>query len=413
MGGEWETVPLGELVVSHDSRRIPVKEADRKPGPYPYYGASGVVDFVDGFLFDGEYLLIAEDGENLRTRQTPVAFLATGKFWVNNHAHIVEGTERASTRYIHYALQVAEIAPFLTGAVMPKLTQGNLHQIPLPLPPRRTQDGIVALLGALDDKIELSSRMAETLEAMARALFKSWFIDFDPIRAKAEGRATGLPDDIASLFPDAFSNDALPANWEMATIGALFEISGGNTPSTKIEENWGGAHQWATPKDLSALSSPVLLRTERTLTDAGLAQSTSGLLPRGSLLLSSRAPIGYMAFATQPTAINQGFAGFKKRSVTIAYAWLWCMHNMTTIQANAGGSTFPEISKAVLRELPMLRPDARVLKAFSEVVDPFVDRIVALAHEAKGLADIRDTLLPKLISGELCIRDAESDIEAA
>ncbi|MFZ1269264.1 MAG: restriction endonuclease subunit S [Anaerolineae bacterium] len=179
MVGEWCERPLGELAENLDSLRIPVKEADRRTGPYPYYGASGIVDYVDSFLFDGEYLLIAEDGENLRTRNTPVAFLASGRFWVNNHAHIVRGNSEADTRFLMYALTGADISGYLTGSTMPKLTQGNMNRIPILTPPLSEQRAIAHILGTLDDKIELNRRMNETLEAMARALFKSWFVHFD------------------------------------------------------------------------------------------------------------------------------------------------------------------------------------------------------------------------------------------
>jgi type I restriction enzyme S subunit len=137
MGSEWSIRMLGELTENLDSRRKPVKEPDRISGPYPYYGASGVVDWVDGYLFDGEYLLIAEDGENLKSRQLPIAFMAQGKFWVNNHAHIVQGNSLAKTKFLCYALAATEITAFLTGAVMPKLTQSNLNRIPILTMPYR------------------------------------------------------------------------------------------------------------------------------------------------------------------------------------------------------------------------------------------------------------------------------------
>ena len=133
---DWPLIPLGELTENLDGRRVPVKEIDRKPGPYPYYGASGIVDRVDGYLFDGEYLLIGEDGENLRTRQTPIAFMATGKFWVNNHAHIVRGNHRTDTRFLSYVLSQTDISGYLTGSTMPKLTQGNLNRLAVIAPPR-------------------------------------------------------------------------------------------------------------------------------------------------------------------------------------------------------------------------------------------------------------------------------------
>ena len=173
MSSAWPLRSLGELTINHDGRRKPVKESERKPGKYPYYGASGVVDYVDGYLFEGRHLLIGEDGENLRTRQTPIAFLADGKFWVNSHAHIVTGNDKADTRYLLYALLNADINSYLTGAVMPKLTQGNLNRIQLPCPPRAIQEAIVSTLGALDDRIALLRETNATLEAIAQALFKS------------------------------------------------------------------------------------------------------------------------------------------------------------------------------------------------------------------------------------------------
>src|SRR3989338_2353786 len=209
MAGEWRERPLGELTENFDSARVPVKEADRRGGTYPYYGASGIVDHVDSYLFDGEYLLIAEDGENLRTRNTPVAFLARGKFWVNNHAHIVRGNSEADTRFLMYTLSTTDISGYLTGSTMPKLAQGNMNRIPLLTPLLDEQRAIAHILGTLDDKIELNRQMNETLEQMARALFKSWFVDFDPVRAKAEGRDSGLPKPLADLFTNSFVGSEL------------------------------------------------------------------------------------------------------------------------------------------------------------------------------------------------------------
>jgi len=227
MSSEWDIVELGELTVNLDARRKPVKEADRKPGSYPYYGASGIVDYVDSFLFEGEHLLIAEDGENLRTRQTPVAFLANGKFWVNNHAHIVIGNDRASTRYLHYALLGTDISAYLTGAVMPKLTQGNLNRIEIPCPPQDIQAQIVSILGSLDDRIALLRETNATLESIAQAMFKSWFIDFDPVKAKQQGlEPQGMDAATAALFPDAFQDSDLgpiPAGWEVRRIEQIAE----------------------------------------------------------------------------------------------------------------------------------------------------------------------------------------------
>ena len=177
------------------------------------------------------------------------------------------------------------------GATMPSLNTQLLSDVIVPHPTRPEQRAIAHILGTLDDKIELNRRMNETLEAMARALFKSWFVDFDPVRAKMEGRDPGLPKHIADLFPDRFGDSELgeiPEGWEVSTIGQEVDVVGGSTPSTKDPSFWNGAINWATPKDLSSLASPVLVETSRRISVKGLGKISSGLLPRGTVLLSSR-----------------------------------------------------------------------------------------------------------------------------
>ena len=215
-------------------------------------------------------------------------------------------------RFAYYFLQDTSTSPATTPAARSRRSIAiSFIRYRYDVPPLAEQRAIAHILGTLDDKIELNRRMNETLEAMARALFKSWFVDFDPVRAKAEGRDPGLPKPLADLFPDSFEDSELgeiPKGWEIKSIGDLADVVGGTTPSTKEPAFWeGGTHAWATPKDLSGLSVPVLLDTERRITDAGLSQIGSGLLPKGTVLLSSRAPIGYLAVAEIPVAINQGF----------------------------------------------------------------------------------------------------------
>jgi type I restriction enzyme, S subunit len=283
--------------------------------------------------------------------------------------------------------------------------------LPIVLPPPDEQRAIAHILGTLDDKIEVSRRMNETLEAMARALFKSWFVDFDPVRAKAEGRDPGLPTPLADLFPARLVDSELgeiPEGWAVKSIGDLAAVVGGSTPSTKEQSYWeGGAHAWATPKDLSALSVPVLLDTERRITDAGLSQIGSGLLPRGTVLLSSRAPIGYLAVAEIPVAINQGFIAMTPKAGTSnLFLLLWASVAHEEIVSRANGSTFLEISKANFRPIPVFTPSGQVMQAFERLARPLYERIVECARESRTLATLRDTLLPKLISGELRVGGA-------
>ena len=170
----WRTEPLGNRTINLDRRRIPVRSRDRKAGPYPYYGASGVVDHIDNYIFDGLHLLVAEDGENLRSRKTPIAFLVTGQFWVNNHAHIIVANDDNDTRYLAYALESADVSGYITGSTQPKLTQAALAAVPITAPDATEQRAIAAVLGALDDKIESNQRAISLAGQLLDATSEKW-----------------------------------------------------------------------------------------------------------------------------------------------------------------------------------------------------------------------------------------------
>lgn len=311
--------------------------------------------------------------------------------------------------FIRSAMFAAQVSALTTGSAQPQLPIRDIQKIRIPLPPMREQHAIASLLGALDDKIELNRRMNETLETMARAIFKDWFVDFGPTRAKMKGVAPYLAKDIWSLFPDRLDDGGKPEGWITSNIGQEVEVVGGSTPSTKEPAFWGGDICWATPKDLASLSTPVLLSTERQITDAGLTQIGSGLLPIGTVLLSSRAPIGYMAIAQIPVAVNQGFiAMICNKRISNVFAWLWAQANMDTVHQNANGSTFQEISKANFRPIEVTIATTELLRTFDEMARPLFDRIVANEKENLTLAATRDFLLPKLMSGEIRVGDAAS-----
>jgi type I restriction enzyme S subunit len=300
-----------------------------------------------------------------------------------------------------------QVSKFINvGAVFDSLKCADIPGFELRVPPLPEQRAIACILGTLDDKIELNRRMSETLEEMARALFKSWFVDFDPVRAKAEGRDPQLPQEIADLFPDRFEDSGLgeiPEGWGTTTIDNLAEVVGGSTPSTTEPAFWnGGIHAWATPKDLAPLKLPVLLNTERRITDAGLAQISSGILPVGTVLLSSRAPIGYLAIAELPVAINQGFIAMMPRGgVSNLFLLFWAHFAYEAMLSYANGSTFLEISKSSFRPIPVVRPLDNVMEAFDSVVRPFYSAVVSNERESLTLTATRDALLPRFVSGEI------------
>jgi type I restriction enzyme, S subunit len=404
----WPTLPLGELTENFDSRRVPVKEADRKPGPYSYYGASGIIDRVDDYLFDGEYLLIAEDGENLRTRQSPVAFLAHGKFWVNNHAHIVRGNGRADTRFLSYALSRTDISGYLTGSTMPKLTQGNMNRIPVVAPPLADQKSIAAMLGALDDKIELNRRMNATLEAMARALFQSWFVDFDPVRAKLDGRQSiGLDSATAALFPNEFEDSELgpiPKGWEIGSILQQADLLSGGTPRTNVVEFWNGNTAWASARDVSQCSDSFLIATEKKITQRGLEKSATKMVPKFATVVVARgATTGRLAMFGETMAMNQTCYGLCSKYEAPFALYCQARDFIDQMVHAAHGSVFDTITTRTFESTNVLLPPRNVLLTFNERVAPIFKLLRANLYQSRTVAAIRDALLPKLLSGELLV----------
>jgi type I restriction enzyme S subunit len=278
---------------------------------------------------------------------------------------------------------------------------------------------LVELLEALDDRIALLRETNLTLEAIAQALFKSWFIDFDPVRAKQQGIVpTGMDEATAALFPDGFRESEvgdIPRGWSVQPVGEVVACVGGATPDTKDERFWFPAeHAWTSPKDLSGLVSPILLSTERSISTQGLSRIGSGLLPAGTLLLSSRAPIGYLAISQLPLAVNQGYIAMPPGGrLTPLFLLFWCRQNMDVIKSRANGSTFMEISKKAFRPIPVLVPPEPLIASFQEVASPLFARVAENERQARAFATLRDTLLPHLISSQLRLPQADALLEEA
>lgn len=321
--------------------------------------------------------------------------------------------------YSNSAHHITNLRSRANSGVQVNLSTAAIKESVLRIPPIAEQRVISGLLMALDDRINLLSENNSTLEAIAQALFKSWFVDFDPVRAKLEGRLPeGIDEASSSVFPDSFEETELgqiPTGWEVKAIGDVVEAIGGGTPDTKNSDYWEPPiHNWTTPKDLSALTAPVLLRTERMLSDAGLRKVSSGLLPKGTLLMSSRAPIGYLAISQTPIAVNQGYIAIPPNGkLSPLFMLFWCKANMETIEGRANGSTFMEISKKAFKPILTSIPSSEVLALFETIAESLFSKIVENEKQIQTLTTLRDTLLPRLISGQLHIVDAEAELEKA
>lgn len=378
---------LDELCEILDSKRVPLSAMQRakRQGPYPYYGAQSIIDYVDDYLLDGEYLLVAEDGANLVTRTQNIANLVSGKIWVNNHAHILGYNGKCPLELLGFILNHLNISPYVTGCAQPKLNQDNLRRITIKLPEK--VDEVSSFLSFIDDKIAINRRISENLEAQAQALFKHWFIDFAPFK---DGK-----------FIDS-ELGMIPEGWRVGRLEELGDIVGGATPS-KAESSYYTSKgiAWLTPKDLSNNLLKFTSRGEIDITQEGYNSCSAKIMPKGSVLFSSRAPIGYLTIAKNDICTNQGFKSVVPRYAGTAFIYYLLKFNTKRIESMSSGTTFKEASGSLMKSLAVIIPPKSLIDDFEASVIEIFNEQEVIEQENLRLAQLRDTLLPKLMSGQI------------
>lgn len=296
----------------------------------------------------------------------------------------------------------------------------DLAKIPIQLPPEWEMDGILTTLKALDDKIELNRRMNETLEAMARAVFRDWFVDFGPTRRKAAGLTDPaailghlLPDQekatpLAALFPARFGDNGLPEGWEERPFVGFLDIIGGGTPKTQVAEYWGGDIPWFSVVDTPPKGGVFVWNTEKTITERGVAESSVRMIDAGKTIISARGTVGNIAMAARPMTFNQScYALRAAEPVGDIFVFLATERMVERLKAMAHGSVFSTITRATFESLNFAWAGEDVFAAFERLIEPMFELIKANGQENQTLAATRDLLLPKLMSGEIRLTGSE------
>jgi type I restriction enzyme S subunit len=309
------------------------------------------------------------------------------------------------------------------GTKMPRAKWEYATSLELPFPPLPEQRAIAHILGTLDDKIELNRKQNETLEAMARALFKAWFVDFEPVRAKLEGRwqrgqsLPGVPAHLYDLFPDRLVESELgeiPEGWEIQPLSKLLIIIGGGTPKTSIAEYWNGDIPWFSVVDTPALGDVFVVSTEKNITRQGVANSSARLISKGTTIISARGTVGNLAIAGREMAFNQSCYGLRGTGGAGDYfVYLTAQQMVDQLKSMAHGSVFSTITCQTFEAIKRPVPPLPVLEAFEGLVTVWFEAILSNVEASSTLAQLRDTLLPKLISGELRVTEAMLQIEGA
>lgn len=366
--GEWREYILEDLAEILNYKRIPLSSMQRskRKGSFPYYGASGVIDYVDDYIFDGEHVLISEDGENLKSRQTPIAFIASDKFWVNNHAHIVKGKKEHLNKLLVFYFENLDLNPYLTGAVQPKLNKAMLCSIPIYLPEDiEEQTAIASVLSSLDDKIDLLHRQNATLEKMAETLFRQWFVE----EAK---------EDIT--VPLSKYADNIRVNVKVEDLKEYDHYVGLEHIPRKhiVLINWGKTDSLVSNKSVFK-KDDILFGKLRSYFHKVVFAPIKGVCSTDILVIRPK----------------------KKEWFSFCLFWFFNKDVVDHSDLGSGGTRMPRTSWEIVSNYQIPAPDIKQIEEFNDIVNPMIEKIKINVTQIRTLTTLRDTLLPKLMSGEV------------
>ena len=373
----WQEVKLGDISVNYDRKRIPLSAMERieRKGQYKYYGAQGVIDYIDNYIFDGTYLLVAEDGENLKSNKQNIAQLASGKFWVNNHAHILQSNDLSDIKYLLYYLNSTDLSGYITGSAQPKLSQANLNRILISLPPVDVQKKIAGVLGALDDKIELNNKINNNLEQQAQALFKSWFVNFEPF------------------------GGTMPEDWKEQDIYSIANIIYGAPFASKL---------FNTEKRGKPIIRIRDLKNQYSDTYTEEVHPKAYIIRAGDIVVGMDGEFRPYIWGNDEGLLNQRVCVFEnKRPMGKMFLYLTIKPLLNRVEQTEVATTVIHIGKQDFDAFKFNMPVSVILDKFDKITNPIYDKIVSNSLENTRLAAIRDALLPKLMSGEIDVSNVD------
>ena len=398
---ELKKYKLGDCVEILDNLRVPVSSVQRKEleKVYPYFGAQGIIDYVDDFIFDGNYILVAEDGNNLKSRNEPVALWASGKFWVNNHAHILGEKNGFDLRYIYYAINNTDIKGYISGSAQPKLNQDNLKKIEILLPTIEAQRSISSILSSIDRKIALNRAINRNLEALAKRLYDYWFVQFDfPNENGRPYKSSG-----GKMVWNEKLKRNIPKNWECVKIQEIAKTYSGGTPtSSKSEYYENGTVPWINSGELN---NAYITSTSNFITELGLKESSAKLYPRNTILVALYgATAGKVSFLTFEACSNQAVCGVMlENPLMVNYTRFYLSNLLDYYILLSSGSARDNISQDTIKNTWFIKPDTVILNAFDQICQKTTQLIVANQIEIDNLTKQRDELLSLLMNGQVTI----------
>jgi len=363
-------------------------------GPYPLYGSGGVMRYVEKPLYELESILIPRKGtlSNL--------FYLNEPFWsVDTMFYSKINYELTIPKYLFYTLKTFNLASLNVGSAVPSLTTEVLNEVLVSVPDLATQSAIAETLSSLDDKIELNNKINQELESLAQTLFKQWFIDFEFPNENGEPYKSSGGEMVDSELGE------IPKGWVVKNLSQIIKLTGGGTPKRSESEYWNGNILWFSIQDAPEKSEIVVLDTKEKISIIGLKNSSTKLLSKGTTIITARGTVGRLAFVSTPMAMNQSCYGVVGAgTIGPIFNFLNLSKSVEKLKRNTHGAVFDTITTSTFDSIQTILPKNSILVDFENRLSPIFLNFENAAKENKYLKHLRDTLLPKLISGELEVK---------
>ncbi|EOX4963968.1 restriction endonuclease subunit S [Vibrio alginolyticus] len=302
-----------------------------------------------------------------------------------------------------------------SGSTVKGIKQSELRKVSLPIPPLHQQKKISQVLKSLSNKLVCNTQTNQTLEQMAQAIFKSWFVDFDPVKAKMNGeQPEGMDAATASLFPEKLVESELgliPEGWEVSALSELIKLTGGGTPKRSEETYWNGDIPWFSVKDVPSGSNVFVVDTDEKITELGLSKSSTKLLPKGTTIITARGTVGKLALVGTDMCMNQSCYGIRGKEVGDYYNYFNLKQAVSTLQQNTHGAVFDTITTKTFDTYSLAFGGVELANKFDALIAPLLQKIEANVRQNIELSALRDTLLPKLLSGEIELAEISKTIK--
>jgi len=370
--GEWKECKLGDVITLQRGHDLP--KSKMMNGTIPVAGSNGIIGYHNEATTKAPGVTIGRSG-NLGN-----AYFYNVDFWAHNTTLYVKDFKGNNELFIYYFLKTFDFKQFNVGSAVPTLNRNHIHPIDVVIPPLPEQRAIASVLSSLDDKIDLLHRQNKTLEAMAETLFRQWFVE----EAGDE--------------------------WEEDSLLKLIQLVGGGTPKTSITEYWDGDIPWLAGGDIAANHKSFVNYAEKRITEAGLNKSSAKLLPKYATVISARGTVGKYCLLAEPMAFSQSNYGIlPKTESCFFFTYLLINHVVEELQSSAYGSVFDTITTATFKENKVLIPTKKEIIQFDKSISPYFQKMFINKGQIHTLEKLRDTLLPKLMSGEVRVEFAQEE----